>query len=680
MTNSAFPLLMSSFQIRGVEVRNRLVFQPHFTALGTIEGMLSDDQIAYYEERAYGGVGLVVFESQAVHPTGKMSRRFINAWDSAVVPWYVRLTEAVHGHGARIFGQLTHAGHTSLERPPPILWAPTQMPEPSSNQTTMALTDEDIAVVIDGFAAAARNAVAGGFDGIEVKIAHDGLLRSFASPFFNRRTDRYGGSFEKRMRLPVEVLQAIKEATSADYPVGVRLCLHEYTPFGYELDYGLRIAEHLEASGAVDYFNCDAGSFSSFWMNVPPFAVEQGFFRPLNRALKANTDLPVVAHGRLKRPDLAEHILRCGEADLIGMCRQLIADPETPRKVLEGRADEIRYCVGCSDACIYQVMQEKGIRCIHNPGAGRERELGERHLRPAAKGANVVIVGGGPAGLKTAESAARRGHRVTLIEREQSLGGQVRLAARQPLHEEFAEITAYLEGAIDRLGVDVWLGVEASVDGLLELDPDVIVVATGSQPNLPARGAGPGRDSEPEAGLIARARGLQVLPEVPGLDLGHVFSADEVLLGVELPGRRVLVVDGNGHWEAVGTAEFLADAGYEVEVISQRPTIGSDLEASSFALFVQRSAEKKIRLSPWQTLIAVEPQRVRVAEATTMSERWIEPVDVVVPVLPRRSRDDLYLALRDQSTRVRVERVGDCVAPRLVQSVVLEAYELARRL
>ena len=206
----------------------------------------------------------------ATMPEGQMSRKYLAAWDPRSIELNRRTTDAVHAHGTAIFAQLNHGGHTSLEHPPPILWAPTQMPEPSSMHTAKAMDATDMARTVEGFAVSTRNLVDAGYDGIEIKIAHDGLLRSFASPFFNRRTDKYGGSFENRMRFPLECAAAVREALADHMPLGIRLCLHEYTPFGYELDYGLRMAEHLEASGLVDYFNCDAGSFSSFWMEIPP--------------------------------------------------------------------------------------------------------------------------------------------------------------------------------------------------------------------------------------------------------------------------------------------------------------------------------------------------------------------------------------------------------------------------
>jgi 2,4-dienoyl-CoA reductase-like NADH-dependent reductase (Old Yellow Enzyme family) len=679
--DAAFVHLFSPLRLRDVALRNRIVFQPHFTALGNRDGMGSDDLIAYHEARARGGAGLIVIESQAVHPTGKMSRRFISAWDPAIVPFYHRLTAKVHERGAKIFGQLTHGGHTSLERPPHLLWAPSQMPEPSSRFSTKAMDPEDIEATIAGFAAGARNALEGGFDGIEIKVAHDGLLRSFASPFFNHRTDTYGGSFENRMRLSIEVLEAMKRATSDAFPVGVRICLDEFTTFGYGLDYGLRMAEHLERSGCVDYLNCDAGSFSSYWMEIPPAAVKSGSFRSLNAALKKQSGIPIVAFGRIAPPTLAEDMLASGEADLIGFARQLIADPDTPEKLRRGEADLVRFCVACNDACIYQVGQEKAIRCIHNPTAGRERHFGEQMIRGAAASKTVVVVGGGPAGLKVAETAARRGHAVTVLERGGALGGQVRLAARQPEHGIIASVTDHLEAMLRRLGVTVKTGVDATVDVLVAEKPDHIIIATGSEPNLP-QGANPASD--------ALALGRQVLPAVPGLDLPFVHSSDDVMSGsVKLTGR-VLVIDNNGHWEGAGTAEYLAEQGCSVEIITSDLMVGGDIESGTRTLFYRRAAVRGMTIRSGVTVKAIRPGRVVVREVFSDAgtkgfgryllvegeERLIEGFDSVVAVLGRRSREDLYHQCRASPSLagLTIQRVGDAVAPRLIESNIAEAY------
>lgn len=682
-----FPLLLSSFALGKVTLRNRFVFQPHFTALGHTDGTPSDAHAAYHEERARGGVGLIVFESQAVHPTGKMSRRFVDCWDPKIIPHHRKIADGVHAHGAKIFGQLTHAGHTSLEHPPHILWAPTQMPEPSSHFSTKAIDVDDIRAVIEGHGISARNLIDAGFDGIEVKVAHDGLLRAFCSPFFNHRTDGYGGSFENRMRLSIECFEAIRKAVGDSVPIGVRLCVNEFTTFGYDSEYGLQMAEHFQASGLIDYFNSDAGSFSSYWMEIPPAAVVAEDFRKINTELKSVSKLPVIGFGRMNSPQLAEEALQAGECDLIGMARQLIADPWTPEKTRAGRADLVRRCIACNDGCLEQVNQSKPIRCVQNPGAGREREVNERLLNPVATPIHVVVVGGGPAGLKVSETAARRGHRVTLFERSRALGGQLLLAEKQPEHANVAEVTSHLEIVADEAGVDIRRGHNATLDDIHALSPDAIVIATGSEPNLPRT---PADDVS-----LSQTLGRQIVPDIAGLDRNFVVSGDDVLAGRAKLSGRVVLVDNNGHWEAAGTAEYLADQGCEVIVVAPH-AVGSDLEGGTRTLFFRRAAIKNIALRGAMSLVEIGDHRVQISPVFSGNDaigwakyllmpgdgEWIENVDWVVPVIGRRSREDLFLKLKsDQRFEgVRIERTGDCVAPRLIESTIAEAFLLAQTL
>ena len=665
-------LLLSPFRIRHVELRNRFVMLPHFTALESPNGEPTDALAAYYEARARGGVALIITGSQAVHPTGQMSPQVGRAFDRDAIPAYRRIVAAAHAHGAKIFAQLTHGGHTTLFRHPMVLWAPSQMPEPYARYNTVEMGPAEFSVLLEGFAVSARNMSEAGFDGIEIKVAHDGLLRSFVSPFFNRRTDAYGGSFDNRMRLPLQVLRTIRDAVGRDMPLGVRICLHEYTPFGYDLDYGLQVARVLADSGDVDYFNCDGGSFSSFWMDIPPAAVPQLAFNDLNAALKSTVALPVIAYGRIKNPRDAERILADGHADLIGMARQLISDPETPRKVVEDRLDDIRHCIACNDACIYQVMQENPVRCVQNPAAGRE--LAIEAARPSLRRLHVAVVGGGPAGLAASEALARRGHRVSLFEREAELGGLINLAARQPHHAEIGDAIRYLATQVRKLGVEVHLGTAVTAERVVALGADAIVIATGSRPYIPGRDA-PDGTSPPIAtsGLWASMGGL-----VAGLQQENVISVDEVMRGRPVPGRKVLLLDRNGHWESCGTAEFLMERGHEVHLITPLGAAGVDLEPSNAALFYQRVRRRDgMRIGIHLDLKSIAGRKVILVDVHSGEEEAVEEVDAVVLSIGRRSNDALYRALPQGKT---VHRIGDCLAPRFLQHAIVEGDAVGRAL
>lgn len=645
-----FRHLFSPYRIGSLALKNRIVFLPHYTGFDTNNGVPTERHVCYFAERAKGGVGLIIMEGQAIHPTGKMSPKYIESYDRKVIPAYKKITDEVHRYDTKIFAQLNHGGHTTLTHPPQILWAPSQMPEPSCSYNTKEMELEDIQAVIEGFALSAKHVKEGGFDGIEIKAAaHDGLLRSFVSPYFNRRTDKYGGNFENRMRLPIEVIDAIRKSVGPDFPFGVRVCLDEFTPWGYSLEYGKRIVERFVITGKIDYISCDAGTFSSFFMEIPPAAIPLGFAVYMSAAVKEITDLPVIAFGRINDPEQAEQILSEGHADLIGMARELICDPEFPQKAYEGRVNDIRHCIACQDGCCYQVMQNQPVRCIQNPSAGREKEYGVGTIKSATNKKNIMIIGGGPAGLKVAEIAAQRGHDVTLFERDERLGGQVLMAAKIPRREEIEEVVRHLIIQIKKLGVKIHLGEEVTLERVEGINPEVVVVATGSYP---------------------------FIPPIPGVKEENTATVWDVLRERKKIGQRVVVLDKDRHWQGLGTAEFLADRGKQVEIITPGFFVGENLEPSNVVTAYQRILEKGVILTPHTDIKEILDHGVVIFNVYTMQEKKIQGVDTVVFSCGNRSDNKLYLSLKGKIRELYA--VGDCVAPRRIEQVIYEANHVGR--
>ena len=645
-----FSHLVSLVKIGSVKMLNRIVFLPHYTSLETDDGTIKEVHIRYFAERAKGGTGLLIMDSQAIHRLGKESIKTIEAYDKKVIPGYRRLSEEVHKYGSKIFVQLSHAGNTTLTHPPHLLLAPTQMSEPCYHYNTKEMEIEDIKAVIRGFAISAKHVKEGGIDGVEIKGAsHDGLLRSFISPFFNRRKDEYGGSFENRMRLPLEVVHATREAVGPDFPFGVRVCMDEFTPWGYGLEEGKRIVKAFVDTGEIDYISCDAGCFSAFYIEIPPMCVPLGFAEYLSAEIKKVTDLPVIAFGRINDPVQAERILADGNADLIGMARELICDPEFANKAKEGRDDDIRHCIACQDGCLYQVMQDKPIRCIQNPAAGREALYGIGTIKPAKKAKKVVVVGGGPAGLKIAEIAAKRGHKVSLYEKDEELGGQVNISAKIPHREEIKDVVRYLVIQIEKLGVDVNLNREITAETIQELDKDVLVVATGSSP---------------------------ALSDISGAEQDNVVVVWDVLLERIPIGDHVVLFDITRRWGGLGAAEFLVNLGKKVKIITPYFYVGQDLEPSNTALAYQRILDKEVTLIPNAEVKKIQGRTVTTANVYTQKTQEIKDVDTVVMSVGNRSNTELYHAVKGKVKELYC--IGDCVAPRLIQQAILDAEQLGR--
>jgi thioredoxin reductase len=411
------------------------------------------------------------------------------------------------------------------------------------------------------------------------------------------------------------------------------------------------IARRLAASGLVDFLSIIGGGAHTYELQaaaVPNMSYATGVFVPLAAAIKqAAPEIPILHASRIVDPVHADHLVAAGQIDVVGMTRALIADPDLPRKALEGRLDDIRTCVGANEGCIDRIYQGKPVTCVQNPATGREAELAD--VRPAAKPKKVVVVGGGVAGLEAARMAAVRGHRVVLFEKASELGGQVLLAARAPARSEYAGIVRFLAAQVRKLAVEVRLADEATASAVLAERPDAVVVATGSHPYV---------------------------PPVPGSDGKHVVTDRDVLAGEAKVGTSVVVVDDVHTQEALSTAELLRSQGKSVEVISPLFYVGQDVGVTSIAPLYRRLFTAGVVLTPGTELRAIEGSTVIVANVYSDLERRIEGVDTVVLAAGSRSTDSLYRALKGHVAELYA--VGDCVAPRGVHQALLDATRVAR--
>ena len=653
--------LFEPIRLGGVEVRNRIVMTGHGTGMAQ-NHLPSDAHTAYYRERAIGGVGLIGMAFPQIHPTSQDVPGEPHAYDPAVVPGLRRITDAVHDHGARMVMQLGHGGRqgqsTFTER---ALWGPSNIPCPFNLEMPKEMEREDIEAIVAGHVIGARHARLGGMDGVEIHSGYGGyLLASFLSSYSNFRDDEYGGSLPNRMRFVLEVIRAVRAEVGPDYLVGINLQGHDFSPHGLETSDAQEIARTIEATGAVDYICVKAATYFEAHQNVPDMQHPKKLWVSLAAAVKEAVSLPVIAVGRINEPLDAAQVLHDGQADMVAMTRQQIADPETVNKMRAGRSAEIRRCIGCNQGCIDRLFKMTHSSCVHNPAAGYEQELGVGTLQIPSRPRRVVVVGGGPAGMKAAETAARQGHEVTLLERRHALGGQLRLAATIKGREEIAGVVSHIEGQLTLLGVDVRLDTSATADLVMGLGPDKVIVATGSAP---------GSDI---VGNIA-----QGIHETPGLDRDRVLTVWDVLEEGAPVGHRVLVVDdGEGSWKSIGLALELDQKGHDVHAVTPLSHVGAKIGPFSQNMLMPRIFASQVTTHGFTSLLEVGERNVHLSERGRRVT--VDDVDTVVLAGWHRPVTELYFELKSRD--VAVERIGDAVASRTMMEAVHEGERAARRL
>lgn len=628
-----------------MRAKNRILMSAMSINFGVDEqGFVEDPLTAYFVARAKGGAGMMLVGGCAVHPTGVELPDLPKMWDDGCIAPLKKMVSAIKPFDCRFGVQLMHGGRQSYHD---RKVAPSAIAAPAlAKGTPRALTAPEIPEMIAAFGDAAQRCRQAGMDFVEIHGAHGYLINQFLAPNSNRRTDDYGGSFENRVRFFVSVLRDIKTKCGTDFPVGVRMNGEDYIENGWTLEEACRLAPILEKEGAA-YLHVSAGVYGSRQLTIPSMYVEQGCFAHLAEAVKTRVSIPVVAVGRIKKPQMAEQILDDKKADIIALGRSLLADPEWPNKAAMNKLDLIRPCVGCCLGCIHAVFQLEPGGCVVNPDVGREHLL----TPPVdiGGGRTLVVAGGGPAGMAAARMAALRGYRVTLCEQSPQLGGALRLAAIPPGRAELGDIISYLVKELKRLDVDIRLDTPLDEKWVRELNPDTLVLATGSLPDMPI------------------IKGLYKTRM-------EITTVTDVLAGQSLDGERILVLGGNQ--TGLVLADYLAESDKSVTVLHRGDHFAEEMSSNDRYYLRERLKKEDVALFKQVAFREILPHGVRFS--VNGRTQTLEPFDAIVladTMIPLREALNL---IRNNTTPIHI--IGDAKEPRHLMYAISEGEELGRNL
>ncbi|MEJ2740426.1 MAG: FAD-dependent oxidoreductase, partial [Dehalococcoidia bacterium] len=572
--------IFSPVKINSLELANRFVIPPMASTLANEDGTVSQALIDYWVARAKGGWGLLIVEFTAIDPLGKVGACHPYLWGDEFIEGLKKLTDAVHEHGAKIAVQLSHTGRQTFQEiigipgAQPVSASP--IPCPLDKEIPRELSSDEVYELIEKFSDAAVRAKIAGFDAVEIHGAHGYLLAQFMSAYSNKRVDEFGGSLYNRMRFPLEVIRTARKKLGPSYPLLFRMSGEERIPGGRTLDES-RVVARMVVEAGIDAVDISVGVSGSAQFIIPPPAMAPGFLLYTSEEIKKAVSVPVIAVGRINDPLLAEDAIETGKADLIAWGRSSLADPELPNKIAAGLLDEICPCIACVQGCTRSFpfpgkpLSKLGTTCLVNPFCGREGEL---QIIPANKIKDVIVVGGGPGGLEAAWIAAARGHRVTLYERQQVLGGQYRIAAIPPFKQDIARAISYYIHMCKKFGVVFKMGIEATAGRIINGKPDVVIIATGGEP---------------------------VIPDIKGAHGARIVTAQEILEGKVRPGNNVLIVGGGMVGSEV--ADFLGEHLHNVTLVEMLPDIACDTPVSVKFFLLRRLKDYDVTIETGTSVV-----------------------------------------------------------------------------
>jgi N-methyl-L-proline demethylase len=674
--------LLQPFRLKHLTLRNRFMSTAHEPAY-TEDGMPKERYRLYHAEKAKGGIALTMIGGSAVvSPDSPQAFGNILLYKDEVVPWLRELSDDVHSHGAAVMIQITHLGRrTGWNKGDwlPVI-APSTVREPAHRAFPKVAEDWDIARIVGQYADAAERCQAGGLDGFEVEC-YGHLADQFWSPATNKRDDRYGGSLDNRMRFSVEVLEAVRKRVGPDFIVGVRMVCDEDWEKGLTKEDGVSIARRLASSGLIDFINVIRGHIDSdeaLSHIIPSMGAKSAPHLDFAGEVRAATKFPVFHAARIQDVATARHAVATGKLDMVGMTRAHIADPHIARKVMEGREDDIRPCVGMS-YCIDRIYLGGEALCGHNPATGREATMPHVVARSSGPKRKVVVVGAGPAGLEAARVASARGHEVVVFEAAAEAGGQVRLAANLGRKREIQGIVDWRVAQCAKQGVDLRYNIYAEMGDVLAEQPDVVFIATGGLPNLSFLDA--------------------------GADL--VTTSWDILSGAAKPAETVLLFDDAGTDAAMSVAEFIANADARLEIATPERGLAVEVGGMNYPAYFKTLSARNVAISLNLRLEKVARAGNKLV-ATLFNEydksRHERHVDQIVVEHGTLPLDELYFALKPGSQNLgevdydamignrpqdlmrnkqgsyRLYRIGDAVASRNIHAAVYDGLRFAKDL
>ncbi|NRA69407.1 MAG: dimethylglycine demethylation protein DgcA [Gammaproteobacteria bacterium] len=681
-----FDALFQPLKINQLTIRNRIVSTAHAEVYATDGGMTTERYVKYYEEKAKGGVGLSICGGSSVvsidSPQGWW--KSVNLSTDRIIPHFQNLADAVHKHGGKIMIQITHMGRRSRWDGGnwSTLVSPSGIREPVHRATCKTIEIEEMQRIAGDYAKAAGRAKAGGLDGIELSAVHQHLIDQFWSPRVNQRDDQYGGSFENRMRFGMEVLHAIRDEVGRDFVVGLRICGDEFHPDGLNHDDMKQIAAYYDETGLLDFFSvigsgCD--THNTLANVIPNMSYPPEPFLHLAAGIKEVVNVPVMHAQNIKDPNQAQRILESGYVDFVGMTRAHIADPHLIAKIKLNQVDRIKQCVG-ANYCIDRQYQGLDVLCIQNAATSRESTMPHIIEKTMGQIRKVVIVGGGPAGMEAARVCAERGHEVILIEKNSELGGQITIASKAPQRDQIAGITRWFALELTRLAIDLRLNTAADEAMIRDLNPDVVILAVGGKP---------------------------FLAQNPhwGADEGLVVSTWDILNGTVAPGKNVLVYDTICEFSGLSAADFLAQNGSLVEMVTDDIKPGAAVGGTTFPTYYRSLYQKEVIMSSDLLLEKVYREGdklVAVLENEYTGQQEERVVDQIVIENGVRPDEQIYLQLKSDSRnkgQIDIEalyaakpqpalleeqsgyllyRIGDCVSQRNTHAAIYDALRLCK--